>query len=106
MKKLYDKICEIEINIASLLLISTVFILFSSAILRTVGKPVNWGWDIALLFFTWSAFLAGDIAFRENEMVLVDIFVTRFPKKLQRALELIVYLIIFVFLGALIYLGI
>jgi len=67
--------------------------------------PINWGLDIALLLFTWSTFLGADIAFREDKLINVDILFLKMPKSLQRPLELVIYIIIFIFLSALIYLG-
>jgi TRAP-type C4-dicarboxylate transport system permease small subunit len=61
---------------------------------------------VALLLFSWSAFLGADIAFRENKLVNVDVVFTRLPRSLQKTVELIMYLIVFIFLVALVYLGI
>lgn len=105
MKAFYKKMCNVEIVIATICLLATVFIIFTSAIMRTIGKPINWAWDIALLLFTWSTFLGGDIAFREGKFVNVDILFLKLPKRLQKLLELVIYLIIFIFLSTMIYLG-
>jgi len=90
---------------AIICLLSSVFIIVISAIMRTIGIPINWGLDIALLLFTWSTFLGADIAFREGKFISVDILFLKMPKNLQRTLELVIYIIIFVFLSTLIYLG-
>jgi len=105
MKVFYKKMCNVEMGCAIICLLSSVFIIVISAIMRTIGIPINWGLDIALLLFTWSTFLGADIAFREGKFISVDILFLKMPKNIQRTLELVIYIIIFVFLSALIYLG-
>lgn len=97
--------CNIEIVLAIICLLSSVFIIVISAIMRKIGMPINWGLDIALLLFTWSTFLGADIAFRDDKFINVDILFLKMPKSLQRPLELVIYITIFIFLSALIYLG-
>ena len=105
MKDFYKKMCNVEIVFAIICLLSSVFIIVISAIMRKIGMPINWGLDIALLLFTWSTFLGADIAFRDDKFINVDILFLKMPKSLQRPLELVIYITIFIFLSALIYLG-
>jgi len=105
MKVFYKKMCNVEIVLAIVCLSLSVFIIFISAIMRTISMPINWGLDIALLLFTWSTFLGADSAFREDKLINVDILFLKMPKSLQKPLELVIYIIIFIFLSALIYLG-
>ena len=104
MKDFYKKMCNVEIVFAIICLLSSVFIIVISAVMRTIGMPINWGLDIALLLFTWSTFLGADIAFRDDKFINIDILL-KMPKNLQKPLELVIYIIIFIFLSALIYLG-
>lgn len=97
--------CNIEVVLAIICLLLSVFIIVISAIMRKIGMPINWGLDIALLLFTWSTFLGADIAFRDDKFINVDILFLKMPKSLQRPLELVIYITIFIFLSALIYLG-
>lgn len=105
MKNFYIKMCNIEVVLAIICLLLSVFIIVISAIMRKIGMPINWGLDIALLLFTWSTFLGADIAFRDDKFINVDILFLKMPKSLQRPLELVIYITIFIFLSALIYLG-
>ena len=105
MKDFYIKMCNIEIVLAIICLLLSVFIIVISAIMRKIGMPINWGLDIALLLFTWSTFLGADIAFRDDKFINVDILFLKMPKSLQRPLELVIHITIFIFLSALIYLG-
>ncbi len=105
MKKLYEKLCKIEMTVAIIGLVTSVSVIFIAAVLRTFGRPINWGTDIALLLFTWSTFLGADIAFRANKLVNVDIIFSRLAGKTKKAGKLIIYLICLVFLLAMVYLG-
>ncbi|NEU31068.1 TRAP transporter small permease subunit [bacterium LRH843] len=105
MKVFYERLCNIEIGLAIICLLVTVFTLVVSAFMRSLGIPINWALDIALLSFAWCAFLGADIAFREGEFVNVDLLFQKMPKGVQTIVELIIYIAIFIFLCALIYLG-
>ncbi len=74
LAKAYENFCAIELAFGAVLLISTVFMLTLAAILRTIGFPINWGLDVALLMFTWSVYVGADTALRDDKMVNVEIF--------------------------------
>ena len=105
MEKFYEGFCKVELVVAIFGLVTSVAVIFISAMLRTLGNPINWGTDIALLLFTWSTFLGADIAFRAGKLVNVDILFNRMGGKPQKALKLVIYLICLVFLIAMVYLG-
>jgi TRAP-type C4-dicarboxylate transport system permease small subunit len=105
MKKFYAKLCDFEVDLSGSCLLGTVVVIFLAAIARVCGQPVTWGFDAALLLFTWGVFVGADAAYREGKMVYVDIFLERFPLNWHKPTKLIVYLIIAVFLLALTYLG-
>ncbi len=105
MKKFYETFCKTELTLAIFGLVTSVAVIFLSAMLRTFGRPINWGTDIALLLFTWSTFLGADIAFRAGKLVNVDILFNRLFGKPQKVMKLIIYLICLGFLVAMVYLG-
>lgn len=105
-KKTYVIICHIEAAIAAAFLLTTVVVIFSLAIFRTFGVPINWALDTALLVFAWGVFLGADVAFREDKLVNVDFVLTRLPGRLQTAVQLFLYLLIGGFLLVLIYHGV
>ena len=105
MKQLYQRMCKVELGLSITLLLLTVFTLFASAVLRTIGMPINWGMDIALLCFTWCVFLGADIAFREGDFVNVDVIVNKLPTTIQKFLQILVFIMIFIFLCLLVYYG-
>ena len=105
MKDVYKQICKVEVMIAIVFLLITVFVIFTAAVSRTLGVPLNWALDIALLLFTWGVFLGADYAYRENKFVNVDIFFLKLPNKLQCIIAFVMYLVIFSFLITMIYQG-
>jgi len=105
MAKFYDSLCEFEVDLSGSCLVATVFVIFVAALARVFGEPVTWGFDVALLLFTWGVFIGADAAYREGKFVHVDIFCERFPLSWHKPMKLIVYLIIAAFLVALVYLG-
>ena len=106
MKKFYEKFCKAEMAVAIVCLVTSVTVIFVSAVLRTIGSPIHWGTDVALLLFTWSTFLGADIAFRAGKLVNVDVLFNRLPQRPQKVLKLVVYTICLLFLIAMVYLGI
>lgn len=106
IKDFYKKMCTIEIILAIICLVFTVLLMTVSAIMRTIGLPINWGLDISLLAFTWSTFLGADAAFRENKLVNVDLLLEKIPQNIRKKLEIAIYVMILVFLFTLVYLGI
>jgi len=106
LSSLYKAICKGENFLAITALISSVCLIFLTAMMRTLKYPINWGTDIALLLFAWSVFFSADIAYRNNKTVFVDILVNRLPARMAKALKLINYIIILTFMVAMVYLGI
>ncbi len=101
----YKRFCEVELAVAAFLLISTVFILTFAAVLRTIGFPINWGLDLALLMFTWSVYIGADTALRDDKMVDVQLLKEHLSPKGQRILQLFIYSLILAFLFLLVYYG-
>ncbi|KUK86356.1 MAG: Uncharacterized protein XE03_1551 [candidate division TA06 bacterium 34_109] len=106
IKELYKKICSVEIALAIFCLVFTVVLMTISAIMRTVGLPINWGLDISLLSFTWCTFLGADAALREDKLFNVDLLLKKIPENIRRYLELANYIMILIFLSMLVYLGV
>ena len=105
LAKAYKKFCDIELAVGAVLLISTVLILTFAAILRTVGFPINWGLDLALLMFTWSVYVGADTALRDDKMVNVEIFQQFLKPKTKKILQLFIYILILIFLLLMVYYG-
>jgi TRAP-type C4-dicarboxylate transport system permease small subunit len=93
--------CSAEMFVAVLFLVTSVVAMCVSAILRTLGHPIAWGLDIALMLFSWSTFLGADIAFRKRALVKVDMLVKILPQEGQKAIDVCVY---FFMLAAIVFL--
>ena len=105
MKKAYEKFCQLEQWIAMLLLAGITVLVFVSAMMRTLGFPLNWAQDAALIMFAWLSFIGGDIALHSTGLIGVDMFVTHFPKVVQKAIDVIFKVIMLVFLAVLVVYG-
>lgn len=105
MKKLYEKFCAAEQWAALLLLAGITVLVFAAALARTLGYPINWAQDAALVMFAWMCFLGGDVAVRTTGLIGVDLFVKMLPRTVQKALDILFKMLILVFLGALVTYG-
>ena len=98
MKKLYEYICNGETFVARSLLIAMVILIFGAGIARVVGYPINWAIDMATCFFAWACFFSADIAWRNDKLMSVDIFVNYFPENGKKYCRMANYIILTVFL--------
>ena len=105
MKKAYEKFCQLEQWIAMLLLAGITVLVFVSAMMRTLGFPLNWAQDASLIMFAWLSFIGGDIALHSTGLIGVDLFVVHFPKRVQKAIDVAFKVIMLVFLAVLVYFG-
>lgn len=106
MKNVYRIYCCAEEIVCGFMFFSIVVLVFSSAFLRYVDRPLIWADDIAKLFFAWTAFLGADVAMRRCRLVGVDIIVIRLTPKLQKIAQLIGNVIIAIALFAFVHYGI
>lgn len=98
MKKIYDYLNKIEIFICSVFLIMVVLIVFSGAIARKIGIPMQESLDLGQLLFAWICFLGADIALRNEKLVGVDLLVKKFSPKVQFILKVVCHFLIIGFL--------
>lgn len=98
MKKVYERICATEAFIARALMIAMVILIFGAGISRVMGYPINWAIDTATCFFAWACFFSADIAWRNNRLMSVDVFVNAFPEKAKQYCRMLNYFILMVFL--------
>lgn len=102
MKKFYEKFCQLEQWLAILLLAGITILVFVSAMARTLGFPINWAQDAALVAFAWLVFLGGDIALRTTGLIGIDLIIRRFPKSVQKCLDIAFKVVMLVFLAVLV----
>ena len=106
MKTLYIYFCKFEELVVRVLLCVIMFLVFSSAIFRTLGYPINWAIDLSLLFFGWSVFLGADIALKNTDLVNVDIIIKNIPPGIRKTIYILWQTIILVFLASLVWYGV
>ncbi|AJC74340.1 C4-dicarboxylate ABC transporter [Pseudothermotoga hypogea DSM 11164 = NBRC 106472] len=97
MKKFDEYLVRFEKTAAKLLLIVMIVMVFSSGVARFLKNSMNWAVDFSSFLFAWACFFAMDIAWRENKMMSVDLFVKRLPAKVQRVIRIVMLLIILAF---------
>lgn len=106
MGRLYDKIIKLEVYVAAFCFTASCLIIFSAAVFRTLGRPLNWSMDMSLFLFAWSVFLSADSALRAGKLVRVEVIFNSLKPSLQKWITICNYLIILIFLVALIVFGI
>jgi TRAP-type C4-dicarboxylate transport system permease small subunit len=106
IKKIYLGFCKIEEFIVASFVAVITFLVFVSAVARSVKHPLNWAQDLSLLLFAWVVFLGADLALRKADFVRVDMLVSRFPAKVQKFLYYFMYILALMFLGIVIRYGI
>ncbi|MDR1443855.1 MAG: TRAP transporter small permease subunit [Treponema sp.] len=93
MRKIYHALCKAEVAICSVGFMFLVAFVFLSAILRFFRISMSWNIDLALFLLAWTAFLGADIAWREGKLVGVDLITRRLPRKIQKIIEIALYLV-------------
>lgn len=106
MKALYKKFCKFEEFLVQAFLCAIVFLVFSSAICRTLKAPINWAIDLSLLLFAWTVFLGADMALRNTDLVRIDILTKRLSPGVQNVLYILWQIVIIIFLASLVWYGI
>lgn len=94
-KKLYKIYCKTEEIIVSIGFLSIVLLTFSNVILRKFfNAPITVADDLSLFLFSWASFLGADVALRYSRLVGMDILVNKLSPKVQKVIQLLVYVII------------
>lgn len=105
MKKSYiNKFLEIGAIINFLGLIFVVFLqVFSRFVLP---KAPSWTEELSRILFIYAMSFAAPLALIRNEYVKVDIIVAKMPKKIQKILDIVIYILLIIFCGVIAYSGI
>jgi TRAP-type C4-dicarboxylate transport system permease small subunit len=105
MRKIYNALCKAEIFGVGVAFMCLVVFVFLSAILRLFRVSLAWNIDMAMLLLAWTAFLGADIAWREGQLVGVDIVTRSLPKTLQKIIAILVYLVILIMVAVVMVFG-
>ncbi|QNL45290.1 TRAP transporter small permease subunit [Oscillibacter hominis] len=100
IKKLYGWIVELESGIA-LFLLALAIVLNAYEIFQRnfLGKSFIWIQEYSTLMLLWFALLGMCKIVYEHQDIYVDLFVKKFPKGLQRVIDVIVYALVTAFMA-------
>lgn len=76
---------------ASVLSLLTVVAAFMRYV---VGKPIMWTEEIQMILVVWTVFFGGSVAFRERGHIAIDILFEKFPRKVQRVMNAVIWTIV------------
>lgn len=96
---------RLEAIVAGTLLLAMVGLIFAGGVGRILHSPINWTIDLATCCFAWTCFLCGDIAWRNRNLMAVDLVTARLSPAGRRALAWANAAIICAFLVYVIYAG-
>jgi TRAP-type C4-dicarboxylate transport system permease small subunit len=91
--------------VAGVLLALIAALVFISAVARTVGTPINWAQDIALLAFAWLTFIGADIVARSGKLIFIDMVINALPRPFRKTVAILFDLMMLLFLLILIVYG-
>lgn len=96
MKKFYRGFCWLEETLCCIGFLVMIGLVFLSAVARTVGRPLAWSIDVSQLLLCWTTLIGADIAFRHKKILGLDLFTQMLPEKVQKALVILLDLVILV----------
>ncbi|GMO24696.1 MAG: TRAP transporter small permease [Termitinemataceae bacterium] len=94
MKKFYQAVCKFEKIFTGVAFVAIVALVLASAILRGLHLSLSWNIDLAILLLAWASFLGADCAFRDGQLIGIDLLTRRFSQKGQKIIEILVLLAI------------
>jgi TRAP-type C4-dicarboxylate transport system permease small subunit len=94
MRKIYNTLCRVELFACGVGFMFLVLFVFGSAILRFFRVSLSWNIDMAMLLLAWTAFLGADVAWRDGQLVGIDLVTRSLPKILQKVIQILVYLVV------------
>ncbi|WP_422479381.1 TRAP transporter small permease [Pleomorphochaeta sp. DL1XJH-081] len=106
MRKFYERVCKTEVILSAVFLSISCVLIFIAAIARSIDHPFNWSQDLSLFLFAWSVFLAADVALRNDKLVKMELLLLKASERTTRIITIINYILIVLFLSALVVYGI
>ena len=89
-----------DFAIAGVALTVLILVTFFGVIMRRFfGSPFVWQEEVQLFCMVWIVYFGGSAAFRTESHVAIDVLVDRFPMKVQRVINILIYLVVVVILG-------
>ena len=97
MKKIMKYLVMVETILAAAILTALIVCTFAGVIARYIlSAPFTWEEEFQVACMVWITFLAAPIAFHTKSHVAIEILVELFPKKVQRVIEVLIMVIVYV----------
>ena len=94
MKKIGKILVNIDLIIACAALVALVYVTFSNVILRYFfNAPYQWGEEVQMILIVWLIWFGGSAAFRTGNQICVDMVLGLLPKKVQKVVNVCIYVI-------------
>lgn len=71
---------RLEDIVSKILLVAITLLVFTAAVSRSIGKPVEWSDDFAQLLFVWLCVFGANRAMRLQAHMSLDYFLKRLPR--------------------------
>lgn len=104
-RRAYEALGKVEEAVVVAFITAMTLLIFLAAVTRTLGYPLNWANDLALLMFAWVVFLGADVALRHADFIRFDLIIKRFPKIVQKVLYYVFTLMAMGFFGLIVAYG-
>ncbi|GHV92085.1 hypothetical protein AGMMS50268_25880 [Spirochaetia bacterium] len=99
-KKFIKALLNVDLVIACTVLAALIFFTFGAVVMRyLINRPITWGEEFQLFCMVLVVFFGAGAGFRLKSHVAIDIVVDRFPKKVQRITEIIIYIFAVIIIG-------
>lgn len=90
VKKIVKFIDEVAFSVFATAL---VFLAFIAVIFRFIlNNPIMWAEEVEMILIVWAVFFGASVAFREKGHLVVDLLYDRFPAKLKKFADVIIWL--------------
>jgi TRAP-type C4-dicarboxylate transport system permease small subunit len=105
-RKVDDGIFKAELVIGVSLTVVMVAAVFLQVVFRyVVNQPLSWSEELARYIFVWASMLGASMGIKKKSHFSLDALLKLFPRSQKKALEIILYCLMSVFLIILVYYG-
>lgn len=92
---IYKTIYKIIYGYAKWVLAAVILIVFAQVVSRNIFRSnIRWSQEISLLLIIWMAFLGIAIGADKKLHIAVEVFYVRFPRVVQRIIDVLIHLIV------------
>lgn len=102
--KLKNVLCNLDTIVASIVLAILIILTFAGVPFRYIlGAPFTWLEEVQLACMVWIVFAAAGAAFRAGNQVAIEMIVDLMPKKMQKAVSVLISVVVLAVIGYLFY---